>query len=201
MTGASKITLTVYPIIIFVTFIIIKVINLRLHHMFDGEESNELESNKDKDIEEGNTGSINASINDGEAKRTEEIELDVLKKPQSESSETKCDDEEITAEKETSSNGNADGNTNGDAVSCNPANPVRTILEEADDYELEEGEVRFLPMGAGQDNLEVIMFLIISGTMNGKCIIEVTSFYFTKSSRHRTDNTVCTYVCTSFPLN
>ena len=126
--------------------------------MFDGEESNELESNKDKDIEEGNTGSINASINDGEAKRTEEIELNVLKKPQSESSETKCDDEENTSQKEALSNGNADSNANGDAVSCNPANPVRTILEEADDYELEEGEVRFLPIGAGQDNLEVIFF-------------------------------------------
>lgn len=132
--------------------------------MFDGEESNELESNKDKDIEEGNTGSINASSNDEEAKRTEEIELDVLKKPQSESSETKYGDEENTSEKENSSSGNtndnANGNTNDNAVSCNPANPVRTILEEADDYELEEGEVRFLPIGTEPDTLEV-MFLIL----------------------------------------
>eukprot|EP00112_Aurelia_sp_Birch-Aquarium-sp1_P002145 Seg1232.15 transcript_id=Seg1232.15/GoldUCD/mRNA.D3Y31 product="Pecanex-like protein 3" protein_id=Seg1232.15/GoldUCD/D3Y31 len=158
VTGASKITLTVYPIVILVTFIIIKLINLRLHRMFDGEESNELESNKDKDIEEGNTGSINASSNDEGAKRTEEIELDVLKKPQSESSETKYGDEENTSEKENSSSGNtndnANGNTNDNAVSCNPANPVRTILEEADDYELEEGEVRFLPIGTEQDTLE-----------------------------------------------
>ena len=150
--------------------------------MFDGEESNESESNKDKDIEEGNTGSINASSNDGEAKRTEEIELDVLKKPQSESSETKCDDEENTSEKETlnvDADGNTTGRATGDAVSCNPANSVRTILEEADDYELEEGEVRFLPIGAGQDDLEV-RYLMILRSMNELLlfITELTSFYF-----------------------
>ncbi len=94
MTEANQMTIIMYPIVILITFSIIKLINIRLHLMFDGEEVNELEVNKDKDVEEGNVASMSTEEG-GEGGKAEAIELDVLSnnKPiDSEGDEEKVDD-------------------------------------------------------------------------------------------------------------
>eukprot|EP00795_Rhopilema_esculentum_P002882 gene2882-1119_t len=78
-TGPSNISLLLYPIIILLTFIVLKFINVRLHLMFDGEEViNEVNESKDRETEEGKTGCGSAQNQGEEMKKSDDIELDVL---------------------------------------------------------------------------------------------------------------------------
>ena len=131
-TEASSVTLITYPAIILITFTIIKLINIRLHHMFDGEEANEFDSSKDKDVEEGNTGSVIASNQDDENKKTDYIELDVLKKSDENSGQ---EDENKETEMEDMT---LKGSEEEDVASALPRKV--TLLQKSKDEDTEEGE-------------------------------------------------------------